>query len=275
MSGLPTRLRETPIRTSAVVGAAYALGLLVYQVVIPAPLLTGLLRGNPFAFSSVAVVSLLVVGPFLLGAGSTYLALERRAVTPALALFAGSLAALALVRPTGDRVFIGLVFGGALVVSLAALEWIARALVRIRTGFTATDRAVLVGVLAAAGYTALFARRVLVPEWQTPDPIPPAGPMSPLEGAMAVTFFFGLYLLVVGAPIAMFVRYRLVVPIAVLVPVLLADWTVVWLAWAEGELVVAVYFVLFPVLVLGVLGIAALEFALRRRLDVFPPSPLG
>lgn len=269
------RIRATPIRTSAFVGAAYALVLLVYQVALPAPLLTGLLRGNAFAFSTVAIVSILVLGPFLLATGTTYLALHRRAVTPAFALFVGSFAALALFRPNGDRVFIGLVFGAALVVTLAALEWLVRSVARFRTGFTATDRAILIGTVATAVYTALFARQVLVPEWQTPDPIPPAGPMSPLEGAMAVVFFFGLYLLVVGAPIALFVRYRLVAPIALLVPVVLADWLVVWLAWAEGELVVAVYFVLFPVLAVGVLGIAALEFALRRRFGVFPPSPLA
>lgn len=272
--GPSIRIRSTPIRTSAFVGAAYALALLIYQVALPAPFLTDLLRGNPFAFSAVAIVSILVLGPFLLGTGTTYLALRRRAVTPAIALFVGSLGALALFRPNGDRVFLGLVFGAALVVTLAALEWLARSAARFRTEFTAADRAILIGTVATAVYTALFARQVLVPEWQTPDPIPPAGPMSSLGGAMALVFFFGLYLLVVGAPIALFVRYRLVAPIALLVPVVLADWLVVWLAWAEGELVVAVYFVLFPVLALGVLGIAALEFALRRRFGS-PPSPLA
>ena len=264
---------DGPVRASLAVGVAFTLLVLAYHVAVGSPFLPG--RGSVSILGGL-VTLLVVVLPLAFASLATYLLVREGLLTPVLTLLVGTPTALFVLRPDGQLAFVASVAGLTLATTLAVLEYLVRSLgpVARTDGERATLAAVLAGSAAGVIYSAAYTAVVLFPDWPTPDPIPPTGALSPASILAALVFFSGLHLLIVGVPVGLLVRYRIVLPLVVVLPVLVLDTTIVWSLSAEEDLPSALYVIVLPTLALGLAAIGALEHRLRRLTNRFAPRPL-
>ena len=247
------------------VGAAIGIGFGVATGIIPdstAPGLPGV---------ALVLLAALLSVPFALAAGAAYLALTHRVVLPLVAVAgvaAGAVLAVPAVRWLhAGEVLIGVLVVGPLVVVLALIEAVGRAR-RDRLAAPpspATWRAVSVGVVAALVYSAVFAVRAVIPLWRIDTGVPSR--LSPaLDLALMLWYVLGAALVLVGVPVALNRRYRLVAPAVGLLAFLAVDLAFVQPAVAEGmDLVVALLVGVWPTIAVGLAAVGAGEWWLRAR----------
>ncbi len=260
-------------RASLAVGIGFTLLALGYQAAVGSPFLPGtasvsLLGG--------LVTVLVVVLPLAFASVATYLFVRKGLLTPLFTLLVGTPLTLVALRPDGELAFVASVAGLTLAATLAVVEYLVRSLGPVARveGKRATLAAVIAGTAATLVYGAAYTTLVLLPDWPTPDPIPPTGAFTPASILAALVFFFGLYLLLVGVPVGLFVRYRIVLPLLVVLPVLVLDVTVVWTLSVDEDLPSALYVIVLPAIALGLAAIGALEHRLRGLSRRFAPRPL-
>jgi hypothetical protein len=261
------------VRASLAAGVAFTFFALAYQAAVGSPFLPG---AASVSLLGGLLTLLVVVLPLAFASVATYLFVRERLLAPLSTLLVGPPLTLLVLRPDGELAFVASVAGLTLAATLAVFEYLVRSLGPVAhiEGRSATPPAVLAGTVATTLYSAAYTALVLLPDWPTPDPIPPTGAPTLASMLAALVFFFGLYLLLVGVPVGLLVRYRVVLPLLLVLPVLVVDTTVIWSLSAEEDLPSALYVIVFPTLVLALAGIGAVEHRLRRLTRRFAPRPL-
>ncbi|WP_331233155.1 hypothetical protein [Natronorarus salvus] len=264
---------DGPVRTSIAVGVVFALLVLGHQVAVDSPFLPGV---GSVSLLGGLVTTLLFVLPVTFASIATYLLVRERLLAPVATLLVGTPAALVLLRPDGELAFVASVAGLTLAATLTVLEYLLRSLGPVAHIEVSkpTLAAVVAGSAVAFVYTAAFTAFVLLPDWSTPAPLPPVGTPTPASLLAAFVFFFGLYLLLVGVPVGLLVRYRVVLPLLFVLPVLVLDTTVVWTLPAREDVPSALYVIVLPALALALASLGAIEYALRRLTRRFSPRSL-
>lgn len=211
------------------------------------------------------VLAALAVATFALAAAST-LAFRHRLVLP-IATVAGFAALPALLEWPADRLLVGVLVVGPLVVVVGLAETLARAwLGRLRNPPSAAGfRAISVGVMAAVLYAGVFTIRAALPLWRLD-----AGAPATLPGGVGLPltlwYVLGASLVLVGAPVALHRRFDLLAPLVGLVAYLLVDLAYLQPLVAEGtEFVAVLLLAAWPTLAAVFAGAGVLEWWARDR----------
>lgn len=256
-------LQERAVPASLATGALAALvavGYVFSLEVVYVPQTGGLSPGEIGITLLVAVVS------FAVAAAAAYLAARYRVLLPLGLVFVFGILPVATDLHR-DEWLVGVLVVGPFVAVVGLVETLLRArLGRLKNAPSeASLRALSVGVMAAILYFGVFAIRAAVPLWRLDTGAPPTlSPVSHL--AVVLWYVFGASLLLVGLPVALNRRYRLLAPLVGLAAYLLVDFAYVQPLVAEGaELVVVSILAGWPTLAVLLAGVGVLEWWVRDR----------
>ena len=255
---------------AGVLASVVAVGYGVATHLVPAPAAPGI----PLA--ELIVDATLVVVPFAVGGGATYLAIRHRIVAP-IVLVAG-LAVLPLPLGWGaEQALVGVLVVGPLVVVAGVAELLVRAhLGRLANPPTERGyRALSIGVMAAVVYFGVVTLRAVLPLWRLDAGSPGAFPPG-VGLAVILWYVLGVSVVLVGLPVALNRRFGLLAPLVGLAAFLLVDLAFLQPLVAEGaDLVVVLLVAVWPTLAALLAGVALLEWWFRDRRGEYDESDDG
>lgn len=275
MDGIQDQEWSPPWKRNLALGVSIAVGLatiFVFSVLVEVSLTASVPPSDTFPGPFVVVWTFFALLPVLVVTLPTYLFLRYGLVAPVSSLVLAPLYAISSGATDPDTTS----FGGSglffLLVVLAGGEVSVRALVggRWRPPISPRSlRAVRVGGLVALIYAVLatVSATVIHPIVAEP-PFAPQPPIDYLLQSLGLfLLFFVLYLVGVGLPVGLFVRFRTIVPLIGAVLLVAADIAILWTTSGGPTDGVVVFLLMIPVIGIAVSLLGLVEYLLKRALS--------